>query len=294
MPLYDNPISGTTDASITHTKKHPSSTIQPRRHLPSKWDEAEKWVKTSPLHPLQSPRSVKSTKGNKRIDKQFQSSATMVPLADRSFEAPLDDNPPRNFLKDRFMDIGKGVYNGLEYAEAGRVGNNADGCSLKSRKLSASSVLNTQATTSTVMSSIGLFEGSSLNNWNSGDEKEEVVWSGLENGFARARKHVQDDKESRQCCIRCRREEAKIQAWINLQDAKAEAELKKMELKIEKMRSNMEDRLMKRMAAVEKRAEKWRAAANANHSHHISLVSHKAERMKATDDSSFHLPACFC
>lgn len=99
------------------------------------------------------------------------------------------------------MDIGKGVYNGLEYAEAGRVGSNTDGCSMKSRKMSASSALNTQATTS-VVSSIGLFEGSSLNNWNSGDEKEEVVWSGFENGFARARKHVQDEKDSRQCCIR--------------------------------------------------------------------------------------------
>ncbi|CAI9114496.1 OLC1v1015234C1 [Oldenlandia corymbosa var. corymbosa] len=73
----------------------------------------------------------------------------------------------------------------------------------------------------------------------------------------------EDDKTN--CCLRYQREEAKIQAWVNLQRAKAEAQSRKLEVKIEKMRSNLEEKLMKKMAVVHRKAEEMRAAYRLQH-----------------------------
>ncbi|CAN6467714.1 unnamed protein product [Victoria cruziana] len=247
MPLYDNPISGATDPSPTQIKHHTILTSYSRKSLSSKWEEAEKWVRSSPLNPLPPTDSPHSTKS------------------------------------DRRSDIGKGRYNDLEYVENCRTETNRE---TQSRISSSPSKQNTLATASIALSSGGVFDRSSLNNYNQREEeKEEMVWNSSEDGVTGKTNYLPEE-ESRKCCIRCRREEAKIQAWINLQDAKAEAELKKMELKIERMRANMEDKLMAKMAAVEKRAAKWRSAATADHAHHISLVSQKSEIIKSTDDFS--------
>ncbi|XP_049935994.1 uncharacterized protein LOC116263042 isoform X2 [Nymphaea colorata] len=251
MPLYDNPISGATDPSPIQIKHHQTLTSYSRKSLSSKWEEAEKWVKTSPLNHLRSTDSPHSTESDKRTE--------------------------------RFTDIGKEHYDDLEYVEDGRAATNRE---TQSRQSSSPTRENTPAAGSTVFSSSGVFDGSLLNNWNlREEEKEEVEWNSLEDGVTGIKNYLPEE-ESRKCCTRCRRENAKVQAWINLQDAKAEAELKKMELKIERMRANMEDKLMKKMAAVEKKAAKWRGAAAANHAHHIPLVSQKSETMKSAADFS--------
>ncbi|TYI59730.1 hypothetical protein E1A91_D10G058000v1 [Gossypium mustelinum] len=111
-------------------------------------------------------------------------------------------------------------------------------------------------------------------NWSSREEEEEEVSKSLrhfETGSA-CRKSVSDsrtpaweEEERTKCCLRYRREEAKIQAWVNLQNAKAEAQSRKLEVKIQKMRSKLEEKLMKRMAVVHRKAEEWRASAQQQH-----------------------------
>ncbi|KAK8664464.1 hypothetical protein V6N13_084253 [Hibiscus sabdariffa] len=111
-------------------------------------------------------------------------------------------------------------------------------------------------------------------NWSSREEEEEEVSKSLrhfETGSA-CRKSVSDsrtptweEEERTKCCLRYQREEAKIQAWVNLQSAKAEAQSRKLEVKIQKMRSKLEEKLMKRMAVVHRKAEEWRASAQQQH-----------------------------
>ncbi|KAG8643172.1 uncharacterized protein LOC110626011 isoform X2 [Manihot esculenta] len=107
-------------------------------------------------------------------------------------------------------------------------------------------------------------------NWSSREEEEEEISKSLrhfETGIT-CRRSVSDsraatweEEEKTKCCLRYQREEAKIQAWLNLQTAKAEAQSRKLEVKVQKMRSNLEEKLMKRMAVVHRKAEEWRAAA---------------------------------
>ncbi|XP_031498480.1 uncharacterized protein LOC116263042 isoform X1 [Nymphaea colorata] len=282
MPLYDNPISGATDPSPIQIKHHQTLTSYSRKSLSSKWEEAEKWVKTSPLNHLRSTDSPHSTESDKRTGKSLPSLVTL-PHPSRPMRISIHDGLPRHSFKERFTDIGKEHYDDLEYVEDGRAATNRE---TQSRQSSSPTRENTPAAGSTVFSSSGVFDGSLLNNWNlREEEKEEVEWNSLEDGVTGIKNYLPEE-ESRKCCTRCRRENAKVQAWINLQDAKAEAELKKMELKIERMRANMEDKLMKKMAAVEKKAAKWRGAAAANHAHHIPLVSQKSETMKSAADFS--------
>ncbi|GMI93646.1 hypothetical protein like AT1G53860 [Hibiscus trionum] len=115
-------------------------------------------------------------------------------------------------------------------------------------------------------------------NWSSREEEEEEVSKSLrhfETGNA-CRRSVSDsrtptweEEERTKCCLRYQREEAKIQAWVNLQSAKAEAQSRKLEVKIQKMRSKLEEKLMKRMAVVHRKAEEWRASAQQQHAEQV-------------------------
>ncbi|KAF2300893.1 hypothetical protein GH714_018062 [Hevea brasiliensis] len=75
-------------------------------------------------------------------------------------------------------------------------------------------------------------------NWSSREEEEEEISKSLrhfETGIT-GRRSVSDsraapweEEEKTKCCLRYQREEAKIQAWLNLQTAKAEAQSRKLE-----------------------------------------------------------------
>ncbi|KAM0876769.1 hypothetical protein ACQ4PT_035953 [Festuca glaucescens] len=141
-----------------------------------------------------------------------------------------------------------------------------------------------------------------LINWSSKEEEEEEVSKSLRHFEASAggggtcdkRAAVTDcrwdDDERTKSCIRYQREEAKIQAWINLESAKAEAQSRKLEVKIQKMRSNLEEKLMKRMTSVHRRGEEWRAAAQSQHLQQLrrATTEHHARRVKTI---SHHLSA---
>ncbi|KAJ9179475.1 hypothetical protein P3X46_011259 [Hevea brasiliensis] len=141
-----------------------------------------------------------------------------------------------------------------------------------------------------------------ISNWSSREEEEEEISKSLrhfETGIT-CRRSVSDsraatweEEEKTKCCLRYQREEAKIQAWLNLQTAKAEAQSRKLEVKIQKMRSNLEEKLMKRMALVHKKAEEWRAAARQQHSEQIQNASEQTKKMMNRQFSSPASCGCF-
>ncbi|KAF0894920.1 hypothetical protein E2562_004920 [Oryza meyeriana var. granulata] len=138
-----------------------------------------------------------------------------------------------------------------------------------------------------------------LINWSSKEEEEEEVSKSLRHfeasvavggdkrGGAGDCRWEDDDRAK--SCIRYQREEAKIQAWINLESAKAEAQSRKLEVKIQKMRSNLEEKLMRRMSTVHRRAEEWRATAQAQHLQQLKRAAEQVRRAKATSHHHHHL-----
>nr|AGC39093.2 remorin-2 protein [Dimocarpus longan]AGN88926.1 remorin-2 protein [Dimocarpus longan] len=124
-------------------------------------------------------------------------------------------------------------------------------------------------------------------NWSSREEEEEDISKSLRHfETGNVRKSVSDsravaweEEEKTKCCLRYQREEAKIQAWVNLQSAKAEAQSRKLEVKIQKMRSNLEEKLMKRMAIVHRKAEEWRAAAQQQHAEQTQSATEQAHKI---------------
>ncbi|XP_057770583.1 uncharacterized protein LOC130990375 [Salvia miltiorrhiza] len=136
-------------------------------------------------------------------------------------------------------------------------------------------------------------------NWSSREEEEEDVSKSLRHFemSSECRKSVSEsrsagwqEEEKTKSCLRYQREEAKIQAWVNLQSAKAEAESRKLEVKVQKMRANLEEKLMKRMADVHRKAEEWRAEAQFQHSEQVRRVGQQAQkvmnRRKSNNSSS--------
>lgn len=129
--------------------------------------------------------------------------------------------------------------------------------------------------------------------WSSREEEEEDISKSLRhfetnnaNGFqkfgvseSRTGAASWEDEEKMKCCLRYQREEAKIQAWLNLESAKAEAQSRKLEVKIQKMRSNLEEKLMKRMANVHRKAEEWREQARQQHSDQIQKATEQTKKI---------------
>ncbi|KAD6794742.1 hypothetical protein E3N88_05638 [Mikania micrantha] len=112
-------------------------------------------------------------------------------------------------------------------------------------------------------------------NWKSlEDEEDEISKSlrhfGMENEtISGPRPSAWEEQEISESCLRYQMKEAKIEAWVNLQKAKAEAQTRKLEVKIQKMRSKHEDKLMKKMTLVRLKAEELRGAARLHHSEMI-------------------------
>uniref|UniRef100_A0ACD5ZFG8 Uncharacterized protein n=1 Tax=Avena sativa TaxID=4498 RepID=A0ACD5ZFG8_AVESA len=71
-----------------------------------------------------------------------------------------------------------------------------------------------------------------------------------------------DEKERESCISKCKREEAKITAWENLQKAKAEAAIRKLEMKLEKKRSSSMDRILGKLRSAQKKAQDMRSTVS--------------------------------
>ncbi|GAV65886.1 Remorin_C domain-containing protein [Cephalotus follicularis] len=139
-------------------------------------------------------------------------------------------------------------------------------------------------------------------NWSSREEEEEEIskslrhfetGNGCHKSVSDSRAAAWEEEEKNKSCLRYQREEAKIQAWVNLQSAKAEAQSRKLEVKIQRMRSNLEEKLMKRMAVVHRRAEELRVAARQQHSEQLQRASEQAQKMINPHISGHKACGCF-
>ncbi|VFQ65527.1 unnamed protein product [Cuscuta campestris] len=260
-----------------------------RKSVPSKWEDAEKWVVND------SPAAH-----HHHHHHQFlQGPSHGVPLA-TSADLILKDkwisemecirrSPTRqgfvfgdhnNAAKD--VAILEGI-NGIGHRETGTemtpmASSTTSRCHTPA-KASSPAHHNTPAATSGPLDPpplpIDISQVGSLasNHWSSMEEEEEEVSKSLRhfditsNSECGPAKKTGPWEEEAKATNRLRyeRELANIQAWVNLQSAKTEAQSKKFEVKIQKMRSNMEEKLMKRMSNVRRKAEEWRAAAQLQH-----------------------------
>ncbi|XVF27147.1 hypothetical protein REPUB_Repub14bG0081500 [Reevesia pubescens] len=150
---------------------------------------------------------------------------------------------------------------------------------------------------------LGTQYDSITSNWSSREEEEEEVSKSLRHfeTSSACRKSISDsraaawkEEERTKCCMRYQREEAKIQAWVNLQSAKAEAQTRKLEVKIQKMRSNLEEKIMKRMAVVHRKAEEWRAAAQQQHGEQMQGATAQAQKIINRNNSFSGHSSCGC
>ncbi|XP_058751605.1 uncharacterized protein LOC131624699 [Vicia villosa] len=81
-----------------------------------------------------------------------------------------------------------------------------------------------------------------------------------------------DIEESTLDTSKLRREEAKIAAWENLQKAKAEAAMRKLEMKLEKKRSSTMDKILKKLRRAQLKAESMRSLVPVQQEHHTSKI----------------------
>ncbi|KAG6538760.1 hypothetical protein ZIOFF_003888 [Zingiber officinale] len=327
-----------------------------RKNVPSKWDDAEKWLIGSPCH--ESPAHVKKPTEMSKIYKQndgvlqkddafaenqvrlmeykvpsltntgldgpcmsagtnvaFSGASTHVLLKDK-----FTDNVESTYSNFRFLDPSKEGFlfrssylESLKNCTAGVVAEvqvlrrdigterTPTGSSSTTRchtpiKITSPARHNTPADRSGPLvpynAGIDISElkdchlaklDTLVSNWSSREEEEEEVSKSLRHLEISGEKKATtswEDEERAKLCIRYQREQAKIQAWVNLQNAKAEAQSRKLEVKIQKMRSNLEEKLMKRMTIVHRRAEERRASAQLQHSQQLQRVSEQAYDMK--------------
>ncbi|CAN7018575.1 unnamed protein product [Brassica rapa subsp. trilocularis] len=256
-----------------------------RRNFPSKWDDAEKWVTSShesPAHSLKNHHILKdklasevpSTEGfifrdleeEEEAQVQHRDMGTeMTPVGSVTtsrchtpFEStsPARHNTPSNMSGP--LTETKNVIDISEFAN----------------KLRLSGSAATQ------------YYNSVTSHWNSREEEEEEISKSLRHSDMESELQrsvsvtVWDDEDDKiKFCQRYQREEAKIKAWVNLQDAKAEAQSRKLEVKIQKMRSNFEEKMMKRMDTVHRRAEDWRATARQQHAEQLKRAAETARKL---------------
>uniref|UniRef100_A0A803KQV2 Remorin C-terminal domain-containing protein n=1 Tax=Chenopodium quinoa TaxID=63459 RepID=A0A803KQV2_CHEQI len=144
-------------------------------------------------------------------------------------------------------------------------------------------------------------------NWSTKEEEEEEISKSLRHfeigrrsvSVSESRACAWEEEEKTKFCLRYQREEAKIQAWLNLQNAKAEAQSRKLEVKIQKMRSDLEEKLMRRRAIVHRKAEEWRVAAQLEHSEQTRKASERAQKLILSHHHhnshlSPHIVSCGC
>ncbi|KAJ0988518.1 hypothetical protein J5N97_006874 [Dioscorea zingiberensis] len=284
----------------------------PRRSIPSKWDDAEKWLISTSSH--ESPAHVErmsSVPPEVFLKYKFTDNVRhLEPMKEgfvfkNSYCEPMKDAATEVAAEVHHRDIGTEMtpigssitsrcHTPIKSASPARHNTPAN----RSGPLVAS---NTEAIDISELQECHFAKlelsaqyDSVVSNWSSREEEEEEISKSLRHfeinagrkSIAECRASAWEEEEKAKSCIRYQREEAKIQAWVNLQNAKAEAQSRKLEVKIQKMRSNLEEKLMKRMAVVHRKAEEWRAAAQVQHSQQLLRASGQAQRIKIQQSSS--------
>ncbi|KAJ4917939.1 Remorin family protein [Raphanus sativus] len=279
-----------------------------RRNFPSKWDDAEKWVTSShesPAHSLKTSNSHFDGFKNHQILKDKL--ANEVPSTEGFIFRDLEEEEEAQ-VQHRDM--------GTEMTPVGSVTTSRCHTPFKStspaRHNTPSNMSGPLTETKNVIditefadklrlsgSAATQYYNSVTSHWNSREEEEEEISmslrhsdmeSELRSSVSETKAALWDGEDVKiKFCQRYQREEAKIKAWVNLQDAKAEAQSRKLEVKIQKMRSNFEEKMMKRMdtvsnvnwagRAVHRRAEEWRATARLQHAEQLKRTAETARKL---------------
>ncbi|KFK35691.1 hypothetical protein AALP_AA4G024600 [Arabis alpina] len=265
-----------------------------RRNFPSKWIDAEKWVTSSHDSPSHSLKNNTS---------QFDNQVEVV-----YSKKSISLSPPDLILKDKFPSTEGFIFRESSEEEEAKVLQHRDigtemtpiGTpfnTLSPARHNTPSKLSGPLTETKNVIDISEFtdklriSGESVTSqyWNSREEEEEEVSkslrhfdieSELQRSVSESKVTLWDHEDDKiKFCQRYQREEAKIQAWVNLQNAKAEAQSRKLEVKIQKMRSHFEEKLMKRMDMVHRRAEDWRATARQQHVEQMQRAVETARKL---------------
>ncbi|CAH8337520.1 unnamed protein product [Eruca vesicaria subsp. sativa] len=281
-----------------------------RRNFPSKWDDAEKWVTSgheSPAHSLKVFYSEKSRVTLSPPDLVLKDKlANEVQPSLPSTEGFIfrDSDKFLQFEEEEEAQVQRRDI-GTEMTPMGSV--TASRChtpftSMSPARHNTPSKMSGPLTETKNVIDISEFadklrlSGSaatqyynSVTYWNSREEEEEEISkslrhidmeSELRRSVSESRAALWDGEDDKiKFCQRNQREEAKIQAWVNLQNAKAEAQSRKLEVKIQRMRSNFEEKLMKRMDTVHRRAEDWRATARQQHAEQLQRAAETARKL---------------
>ncbi|KAH0850496.1 hypothetical protein HID58_091237 [Brassica napus] len=284
-----------------------------RRNFPSKWVDAEKWVTSGHESPAHSLKVVYSEKSRVTEEKVSLSPPGLI-LKDKLANEVLPSTEGFIFRdSDKFLQFQEEEEAqvqhrdmGTEMTPAGSV--TASRCHTPFKSMSPArhntpSKMSGPLTETKNVIDISEFadklrlSGSaatqyynSVTHWNSREEEEEEISKSLRqmDMESELRRSVSESKavlwdgqdDKIKFCQRYQREEAKIQAWVNLQNAKAEAQSRKLEMKIQKMRSNFEEKLMKRMDTVHRRAEDWRATTRQQHAEQLHRAAETARKSK--------------
>ncbi|KAJ1408317.1 Remorin, C-terminal [Sesbania bispinosa] len=236
-----------------------------RKGFPSKWDDAEKWLMSSSCHDSPAHNTV-----NMKVSESSRSAPDNVSILDPHNTVGVFNGvscPTDIVLKDKFTDSIEPI---LPISDI-------------QSQLKKGSCLGTQLETQyDIVTS----------NWSSSEEEEKEISKSLRHNSSQKADSdciaaTWEEEEKTKCCLRYQREEAKIQAWVNLQNAKAEAQSRKLEVKIQKMRANLEEKLMKRMSVVHRKAEEWRATARQQHLEQIQRAAEQAKKMNHRHTSQF-------
>lgn len=358
-------------SSSSSSPAHPHQLVPSRRPVPSKWEDAEKWLRQSSSsssdHRGKPSSSKQHNNGGGGLVQRAAGAEKKDPVTAR--RSSLDSalalyTPPAEvLLKDKFTESDNAepskesfVFRSSSYCEPSAPKNNGElhrrdmgtemtpmetsRCQTPVKSSSSPARHNTPTgarsgplvpytgnggkdiseLTDCHFAKLDLGAGAQFDddamlvNWSSKEEEEEEVSKSLRHfeastacdrrGAAMAGECRWEDDERAKSCIRYQREEAKIQAWINLESAKAEAQSRKLEVKIQKMRSSLEEKLMRRMTSVHRRGEEWRAAAQAQHlqqlrraaatehqhARRVKTISHRLSGNRSSNASS----SCGC
>ncbi|XP_048628091.1 uncharacterized protein LOC106357359 isoform X2 [Brassica napus] len=278
-----------------------------RRNFPSKWVDAEKWVTSgheSPAHSLKVVYSEKSRVTEEKVSLSPPDKLANEVLPSTEGFIFRDSDKFLQFQEEEEAQVQHRDM-GTEMTPAGSV--TASRCHTPFKSMSPArhntpSKMSGPLTETKNVIDISEFadklrlSGSaatqyynSVTHWNSREEEEEEISKSLRqmDMESELRRSVSESKavlwdgqdDKIKFCQRYQREEAKIQAWVNLQNAKAEAQSRKLEMKIQKMRSNFEEKLMKRMDTVHRRAEDWRATTRQQHAEQLHRAAETARKL---------------
>ncbi|KAJ6404882.1 hypothetical protein OIU84_012953 [Salix udensis] len=274
------------------------------RALPSKWEDAERWI----VSPVSGDGVVRSSIQPAQRRPKSKSGPLGPPgIAYYSLYSPamqvFDGRNMGNFIAGSPFSAGVIAADGLAVKSNGSHGvafpMRKEPCMARSVSLHAE-MLTQSSLTSQDEKLDGMYrwmkglrsQGGLRNTEPSNHRKSSEIIDDWRKKAADTLSSGWDVSEAGKSISKVKREEAKITAWENLQKAKAEAAIRKLEMKLEKKRSSSMDRIMDKLRSAQKRAQEMRSSVLANQAHQVSTNSRKAISLCRTRQKG-SLSGCF-